>query len=160
MRNALYRNRGNCTFVVKSRNAQTAGAIGVMIVDNARTTCGPPAMGGEATDIVIPVFSISANDGDALKAQLTAGAPMSGALRADPAQLAGSSQEGQMRLYAPCTDEPGSSIHHWDVVSSPNLLMEPAVNGDLLLGVDLTIQQLLDIGWTRPPKTGRRVLKR
>ncbi|MDP9194939.1 MAG: peptidase [Acidobacteriota bacterium] len=152
--------RGNCTFVVKSRNAQAAGASGVLIADNARTTCIPPAMGGDAADITIPVFSISANDGDVLKTQLTAGAQVSGSLRSDPSQLAGTSPEGLMRLYAPCTDEPGSSIHHWDVVSTPNLLMEPAVNSDLLLGVDLSQFLMLDIGWTLPPKTGRRTLTR
>ncbi len=152
--------RGGCTFVIKSRNAQAAGAAGVMIVDNSRATCYPPGMAGDAPDVTIPVFSIAANDGDALKTQLTAGAQMNGALRVDPSQLAGASKEGHMRLYAPCTDEPGSSIHHWDVTSSPNLLMEPSVNSDLLLNVDLAQYLMLDIGWTAPPKTGRRALTR
>lgn len=152
--------RGNCTFVIKARNAQAAGAIGAVIVDNSRETCTPPTLGGDAADITIPVFSIGANDGDVLKAQLTAGATMNGSLRNDPSQLAGASKEGYARLYAPCTDDPGSSIHHWDVATSPNLLMEPFVNGDLLHGVDLTQFQLLDIGWSLPPKSGRRALKR
>lgn len=152
--------RGNCTFVIKARNAQAAGAVGAVIVDNSRETCTPPALGGDATDITIPVFSIGASDGDVLKAQLTAGAVMNGSLRSDPVQLAGTSQERYARLYAPCTDSPGSSIHHWDVAASPSLLMEPFVNSDLLHGVDLTQYMLLDIGWTLPPKSGRRVLKR
>lgn len=152
--------RGNCTFVQKARNAQTAGAKGVVIVDNSRETCTPPTLGGDAADITIPVFSIGATDGDVLKAQLTAGATMSGSLRVDPSQLAGASKEGYVRLYAPCTDSPGSSIHHWDVATSPSMLMEPYVNGDLLHGVDLTQFQLLDIGWTLPPKSGRRVFRR
>ena len=150
--------RGNCTFVNKARNAQAAGAIGVIIVDNSRETCTPPTLGGDAADITIPVFSIGPNDGDLLKAQLTAGVAMSGSLRADPSQLAGTSQS-YARLYAPCTDNPGSSIHHWDVVASPSLLMEPFVNGDLMHGVDLTLYQLIDIGWTTSPKSGRRVFK-
>ena len=152
--------RGNCTFVAKARNAQAAGAVGAIIVDNSRETCTPPTLGGDAADITIPVFSIGPNDGDVLKAQLTAGATMSGSLRSDASQLAGSSTEGYVRLYAPCTDNPGSSIHHWDVVASPSLLMEPFVNGDLLHGVDLTQYMLLDIGWSLPPKSGRRALKR
>lgn len=149
-----------CTFVKKVRNAQNAGAIGVIIVDNSRETCTPPSMGGDATDIRIPVISISPTDGDQLKTQLTAGTVVSGSVRNDPSQLGGASKEGMLRLYAPCTDDPGSSIHHWDVTSSPNLLMEPFVNGDLLLGVDLTMYQLLDIGWSLPPKSGRRALIR
>ena len=152
--------RGNCTFVQKARNAQAAGATGVLIADNSRATCFPPGMSGDAPDVTIPVFSIGANDGDALKTQLTAGAQMTGALRSDPTQLAGASKEGHMRLYAPCTDEPGSSIHHWDVVSSPSLLMEPAVNSDQLLNVDLAQYLMYDIGWTAPPRTGRRALTR
>jgi hypothetical protein len=149
-----------CTFVKKARNAQAAGAIGVIIVDNSRETCTPPALGGDAADITIPVFSIGPTDGDVLKAQLTAGATMSGSLRNDPSQLAGTSKEGYVRLYAPCTDNPGSSIHHWDVVASPSLLMEPFVNGDLRHGVDLTQYMLLDIGWSLPAKSGRRALRR
>jgi hypothetical protein len=152
--------RGSCTFVLKARHAQEAGAIGVIVVDNSRTTCLPPSMGGDAADITIPVISIGANDGDVLKTQLTAGASVNGSVRNDPSQLAGAAQDGRMRLYAPCTEEPGSSLHHWDVVAAPNLLMEPAVNGDLLHGVDLTVYQLLDMGWSLPAKTGRHVLKR
>jgi hypothetical protein len=156
--------RGSCTFVTKARNAQAAGATGVIIVDNTRgALCATPLSMGDntgATDITIPLISISATDGDALKTQLTAGAQMSGSLRRDPSQLAGASPEGQMRLYAPCTDEPGSSIHHWDAVASPSLLMEPAVNSDQLLNVDLAQYLMLDIGWTLPPKTGRRALTR
>jgi hypothetical protein len=149
-----------CTFVKKARNAQAAGATGVIIVDNSRETCTPPGMAGDAADITIPVFSIAANDGDVLKTQLTAGTAVNGSLRTDPSQLAGASKEGYMRLYAPCTDDPGSSLYHFDVVSSPNLLMEPAVNADLLHGVDLTIYQLMDIGWTLPAKSGRHALTR
>jgi hypothetical protein len=152
--------RGTCTFVVKARNAQAAGATGLVLVDNKRETCTPPPMGGDASDITIPVISIAANDGDALITQLTASATVSGMLRNDPTQLAGTSKEGYMRLYAPCTDDPGSSTHHWDVVSTPNLLMEPSVNSDLLHGVDLTLYQLLDIGWTQPARSGRPTGKR
>jgi PA domain len=149
-----------CTFVKKARNAQAAGATGAIIVDNSRSTCTPPAMSGDAPDVTIPVFSISAVDGDTVKTQLTAGTSVNGSLRSDPSQLGGTSREGYVRLYAPCTDDPGSSVHHFDVASSPNLLMEPFVNGDLLLNVDLTIYQLLDIGWTLPAKSGRRNINR
>ena len=41
----------------------------------------------------------------------------------------------------------GSSIYHFDVIATPNLLMEPAINPDLTHGVDLTRQQMTDIGW-------------
>jgi hypothetical protein len=41
----------------------------------------------------------------------------------------------------------GSSISHWDPIAFPNLLMEPAINADLTHGVDLTRQEMIDIGW-------------
>lgn len=151
--------RGSCTFVTKARNAQAAGAIGVVIADNTRTTCAPPGMAGVASDVTIPVISITQNDADLLKAQLSSGATVQASLRLDPSQLAGTKQ-GLVRLYAPCTFEPGSSIRHWDTNASPDLLMEPSISSDLLHGVDLTIHQLLDIGWSLPPRTGRRILKR
>lgn len=149
-----------CTFAKKTRNAQAAGAIGVIIVDNTRESCAPPSMGGTASDIAIPVISITANDGDALKAQLAANASVEAALRVDPSQLAGTTKQGYLRLYAPCTFEAGSSVHHWDSPATPNLLMEPFVGSDLLHGLDLTVQQLLDLGWSQPPRSGRRLLKK
>lgn len=152
--------RGTCTFVTKARNAQSAGAVGVVIVDNAGSNCSPPGLGGEATDVTIPIVSISTKDGDLIKTQLTANLPVSTMLRVDPSQLAGTSQQGYMRLYAPCKMEDGSTKHHWDTVSTPNLLMEPVVNGDVLHGLDLTLYQLLDIGWREAPRSGRTVLRR
>jgi hypothetical protein len=150
--------RGNCFFVDKARNAQAAGAIGLIVIDNTRSTCQPPSLGGgtgDNSDITIPVISITQDDGSLLRT--VAGAR--GTLRNDPSQLAGTKQN-YTRLYAPCTNEPGSSIHHWDVVSSPNLLMEPTINSDLLHALDLTLYQLLDIGWKLPPKSGRRTYNR
>lgn len=168
--NVAFVDRGNCTFAIKARNAQTAGATGIIIGDRPESydaenpaTCLPPGMtdNGAAPDVTIPVISVGINDANAFRAQYTNGAgSFSGLLRMDPSQLAGTTKDGHLRLYAPCTNDPGSSTHHWDTVSTPNLLMEPAVNSDLLLGVDLTIYQLLDMGWKLPAKTGRTILKR
>ena len=151
--------RGLCTFVTKSRNAQNAGAIGVIIVDNA-SACSAPGLGGTATDIVSPVVSITQADGNALKAQLNANATVDASLHIDPSQLAGATKQGFLRMYAPCVVEPGSSVHHWDTTATPNLLMEPFIGSDLLHGLDLTIYQLIDMGWTQPPRSGRRILKK
>ncbi len=152
--------RGTCTFLIKARNAQAAGALGLVVIDNNRESCSPPAMGAtaDASDVSIPVISLTASDGDLLRAQFGAG--VSAALGTDPTQLAGASKEGRVRLFAPCEFEPGSSVNHWDESASPNLLMEPNISSDLSHGVDLTLYQLLDIGWTAAPKTGRRLLRR
>lgn len=164
---ALVDRRG-CTYATKVRNAQAAGAAGVVVVDKAdlfnpqNDTCLPMGMTsvGDVSDIRIPVVSVSRADGERIKAQLAAKVPVGLSLRVDPSRLAGTTPEGYLRLYAPCVPIAGSSIHHWDTLATPNLLMEPSVNPDLLHGIDLTLYQLLDMGWSLPPRSGRRILKR
>jgi hypothetical protein len=150
--------RGTCTFVTKARNAQSAGATAVVIVDNSGVGCTPPGMGGDDAEITIPVISVSTGDGAAIRAQLTGGQNVVASLHHDATKYAGETGDGYLRLYAPCVVEPGSSIYHWDTVAQPNLLMEPQINGDLEHDLDLTMHYLLDIGWTT--RTGRRMLKR
>ncbi len=60
--------RGVCTFVVKVKNAQNAGAAGVLIVNNVAP--GAPGMAGTDETITIPVVSVSLADGAAIRAQL------------------------------------------------------------------------------------------
>jgi len=66
--------RGTCTFVVKAKNAQDAGAAALLIVNNVSP--GAPGMSGTDATIEIPVLSVSLADGEALKAQLAAGVTM------------------------------------------------------------------------------------
>jgi hypothetical protein len=149
--------RGDCTFVAKARNAQAAGAIGMIVADNDRDQCSPPTPGGAADDVTIPVVGITARDGDAFKTQLNGNAAVAATLREDVTRRAATSPEGNLRLYAPCEDEPGSSVHHWDTSASPNLLMEPSVSSDLRHGVDITLDQLYDLGWKPRERTWRPV---
>jgi MYXO-CTERM domain-containing protein len=51
----------------------------------------------------------------------------------------------RVRMYAPSTFQPGSSVSHWDTSCSPNLLMEPSFTGRGFL--DLTPALLADLGW-------------
>jgi hypothetical protein len=148
--------RGTCTFVVKALAAQAAGAVGVVLADNRKDTCLPPGMSGSNDAVMIPMISITQDEGAALRAA----SGVSGVLRVDPTRMAGASPEGNVRLYAPCTFNGGSSIYHWDTPATPNLLMEPFISGDLIDTIDLSIYQMMDIGWTQPPRTGRRILRR
>jgi hypothetical protein len=59
------------------------------------------------------------------------------------------SATGRVRLYAPNPREAGSSVSHWDKTAFPNLLMEPSITVGLPLDLDLTRQQMADIGWYR-----------
>lgn len=56
---------------------------------------------------------------------------------------------GRLELYTPSPVEPGSSVSHYNTRCSPNLLMEPSINSGLPTDLDLTRQQMRDIGWYR-----------
>ncbi len=61
-------NRGNCNFTVKVKNAQNAGAIAVIMVNNVP---GPPiTMGGTDNTITIPAVMVSQSDGALFATQL------------------------------------------------------------------------------------------
>jgi hypothetical protein len=62
--------RGTCTFISKVENAQNAGAIAVIIVNNAATA--PFAMTGTGPSITIPSVMISQADGALIYSQLPA----------------------------------------------------------------------------------------
>jgi len=144
--------RGTCSFIVKVKNAQNAGAIAVIIANN--TTGAPPA-GMAGTDstpptVTIPSVQISLADGIALKAAI-AGGTVTGTVGVNLAVLAGADPSGFPMLYTPEPVTPGSTISHWDTLATPNQLMEPAFNGDLTHSVqppaDLTLPVLRDVGW-------------
>jgi PA domain-containing protein len=139
--------RGLCTFVSKVENAQDAGAVGVIIVNNVDGA--PPGMGGSDDAITIPVVSITNVSGNAIKGQLASG--VNATLLLDGSVLAGADSAGRARLFSPNPFEGGSSVSHWDTTAFPNLLMEPNISGDLTHNVtvpfDLTTSLFTDLGW-------------
>ena len=137
--------RGTCGFVVKVKNAQNAGAIAVLVADNVAGS--PPAgMSGVDPTITIPSVRISLADGNALRAALSSGT-VKVTLGLNLNVLAGADPSGRLLLNAPVPLVSGSSYSHWDPIAFPNLLMEPAINADLTHGVDLTRQEMIDLGW-------------
>jgi hypothetical protein len=150
--------RGLCTFASKAALAQAAGAIAVIIVNNLPGPT-PPALGGTDPSITIPVVSVTQAHGNAIKAELGSGVNVT--LGLDPTTLAGADANDRVKLFAPNPYQGGSSISHWDVSASPNLLMEPAINNNLSSSVDLTLAHFTDLGWldtlptsVRPGVTG------
>ncbi len=136
--------RGTCAFAVKVKNAQNAGAIAVIVADNA-AGCPPNGMGGVDATITIPSVRVTQADGNTLKANLGAGLNVT--LRSNPAQLAGADPAGKVLLYTPNPIQPGSSVSHWDTSCEPSLLMEPAITPGLSKETDLTTALFSDIGW-------------
>lgn len=142
--------RGTCNFTVKVKFCQDAGAIGVIVADNVAGA--PPAgLGGADATITIPSVRVTQADGVTLKAQIASGLNVT--LRTDPALMAGADPLGRVMLYTPNPFQSGSSVSHWDVSCTPNLLMEPAINPELTSSVDLTRYAFEDIGWL-PRTTG------
>lgn len=142
-------NRGTCTFVLKSQAAQAAGAIGVIIANNA-TGLPPNPLGGSDPTIVIPVVGISQADGNTIKTALASG-PVNVTVKKHPTALAGVDAAGRPLIYTPSTYASGSSVSHWDVTITPNALMEPFINNDLHNTVDMSMPLLQDIGWVSLP---------
>jgi hypothetical protein len=70
--------RGSCTFVIKVKNAQNAGASSVIIANNVAGN--PITMGGTDATIVIPSVMVSLDNGNLFKANL----PINATLSANP----------------------------------------------------------------------------
>jgi hypothetical protein len=147
--------RGVCAFAVKVKNAQNAGAIGVVVVNSAAGS-PPEGMSGADPTITIPSVLVTQNDGNTLKNALIFGSrtrpAMLYTLFLDNSRLLGGDSQGRMLMFTPNPFQSGSSVSHWDTIAFPNQLMEPAINGDLTHSVDvpqdLTLKLLKDLGWT------------
>ena len=146
--------RGVCAFTAKVKNAQDAGAVGVMIVNNAAGS-PPPGLGGVDPTITIPAVMITQAGGaafrDFLRFRSRTHSGFFATLGVDPSVRAGADPAGRVLLFTPNPFQPGSSVSHWDTSAFHNLLMEPSINGDLTHNVqtpfDLTLEFLLDLGW-------------
>ena len=109
--------RGTCGFIVKVQNAQAAGAIGVIVVNNVAGDPNLTTMGGTAPPgpaVTIPSVFVSLANGNTIKAQLGGGvnATLSAATGADT--LASFSSRGPRlgtpRQLKPDISAPGLSI--------------------------------------------------
>jgi hypothetical protein len=148
--------RGTCGFVVKVKNAQNAGAVAVLISDNAaETAVVPSGLGGADPTITIPAVRIFLSDGnklrEVLKSRSRTGSGVFVSLGLGIAQYAGADPLGRAQMYVPNPFQSGSSVSHFDTTATRNQLMEPAINGDLTQSVippqDMTFILLQDIGW-------------
>ena len=133
--------RGTCGFAVKARNATNAGAVGVIIYNNAaNAAAAPPGMADDGINgafVTIPTVSVTRNDGLAIVGQPSA----VGFLGVDLTRRAGADAVGRVRLYMPNPVVSGSSGSHYDTAAFRNLLMEPAISPDL------TLELMRDVGW-------------
>ena len=147
--------RGICGFNVKVKNAQDAGAVGVLVVNNAAGT-PPPGLGGTDPTVTIPSVMITQADGNTVEGRPGHAVPGPLGHVCHAGHQSGRSTPERTPPLAPGCSPPihiqgGSSVSHWDISAFPNQLMEPAINGDLTHEVtppfDLTFMLLKDIGW-------------
>jgi Zn-dependent metalloprotease len=77
-------NRGTCEFSTKVLNAQNAGAVAVIIANNAAT--GLPGMGAgvDAPSVTIPSLGVQQTTGNAIRTQLAASTVVNATLKAQP----------------------------------------------------------------------------
>lgn len=138
--------RGGCSFVIKSKVLQDAGAIAAIVADNAAGT--PPAgMSGVDPTVTITTVRVSLRNGNEIKAAL-AGGPVNVTIGIFDSVLQGvEPKTGKVLLNAPEPATTGSSISHWDPVATNNLLLEPNINPGLGQDVDLTLYHFVDLGW-------------
>ena len=145
--------RGACAFVDKARNLQAAGAIGMIVADNAPGEVS--GMSGDDPAIKIPSVRITQADGVKLKAALKyrsrSWSRVQASLGVDPSRLSGTDAQRRVLMFTPTVNQPGSSVSHYTTDAKFNQLMEPAINGDLSHEVtpprDLTFPLMRDIGW-------------
>jgi hypothetical protein len=155
---ALIERGGACGFAVKARNATDAGAVAAVIYNQAANgAAGPPGMADDGINgvfVTIPTVSIRRLDG----VDLFSGPGVSMSMGNNPNIRAGADELNRVRVFGTFPIIGGSSISHFDTVARRNLLMEPAINGDLTHRVkapdDLTFELLRDIGWTFPDADG------
>ncbi len=137
--------RGVCLFTEKVVNAQSAGALAVLIANNQPQ--GLPPMGGNDPAVAIPSVGISMASGSLIKSE----ADVFTTLSYEMSERAGTTS-GFLRLHAPNPYEVGSSVSHWSTAASPDLVMEPSISGTLTDSLDFTAAFLRDLGWetTKP----------
>ncbi len=62
---------------------------------------------------------------------------------------------GRVQLFTPNPIQSGSSVSHFNTDAFPSLLMEPSITLNLPLDLDLTKQQMRDVGWYRDTNADR-----
>jgi hypothetical protein len=152
-RNIALVSRGTCGFTVKVKNAQDAGAIGVIVADNAPGAV--VGMGGADASITIPAVRVTQADGALIAASLTkpngSVAGTVGKLERSKTRFSGADAQRRITMFTPNPYQPGSSVSHYNTTATRNQLMEPSINADLThtvtAPVDLTFELFKDIGW-------------
>jgi len=114
--------RGSCSFSTKIRNAQMAGAAGVVIIDNQPGGPSVMAQDGTAGQPTLPAVMVSQQDGAAIKKCAGLAASIAGPAPASfPARVVAASGSG---LYNPMNL--GGGVLALAAATSPSAEVDPA----------------------------------
>mgnify|MGYP003592129739 CR=1 FL=1 len=116
--------RGTCAFTIKVKNAQNAGAIAVIVADNAPGS-PPPGLGGADATITIPSVRVTLATGNLFKANISG---LNATLLGSPAgdTLAYFSSRGPRRIY-------GSPLRLKPDIAAPGLNITSVQTGHTCL---------------------------
>lgn len=145
--------RGSCGFELKTKNAEQAGAVAVLILNNRAETPGDPlpVAGGFDYTIRIPTATVAYQTGLDLLAQLVGSPNVTVNVEPIPGSNLLGIQTGFTRMHAPAQISQASSISHFTSDTGGPLLMQAEISPSLFDRIDMTPELLRDIGWTILP---------
>lgn len=147
--------RGTCAFQIKSRNAEDAGAIAVLVASIADEAGVPlPTMIGTDYTLTLPSVLLSFALGNQVKSLIGSAPSTNFTLEPIPGAAAQGSNAGFARMHAPATLSPGSSVVHFSAEARGRLMMLPTISASLFDRTDMAPDLLRDIGWRLTPGTG------
>ena len=132
--------RGTCNFTVKAKNAQDAGAIAAVFVDNTVEYLDAPlTVQGTDPTIAITSYVISQALGESIKA--------AGSVNVTLGYANIGVNQGCVRMFAP-NPYVGSAVSHFHLDAVPDLLMRPLISSTIFNRTDLTVPLFADIDWS------------
>lgn len=151
--------RGTCAFSIKSHNAENAGAIATLILNNRAETPGDPLPTAASEDFTLrkPTLTVAYQTGLDLLATLGGApdTPVSAELVPGSPDLG--SNAGFARMFAPSTLQPSSSVSHFTNELNAPLLMRSDVSGSSFDHIYMTADLLRDAGWKLAPGVGNTI---
>lgn len=133
----------DCHVAEKIRNAQSQGAVAVLVANT--NASGPAPMYTTGDNAGIPGYGIAQALGNAIFA--APAAAFNATLQPRTGTDAYGAKDGCARIHAPATLAPGSSVSHFSGDGVPAVMMQPSAP-IALYQVGLALNVLHDIGWT------------
>jgi hypothetical protein len=151
--------RGTCGFGIKTRNAQAAGAIATLILNNRAESTGDPLPVAGANDhtLVIPTFTVAYQTGLDLVSVIGGNPNTVVTIESIPGAADLGTDAGFLRMDAPAVLEPATSVNHFSREQATPLLMKGSISLWNFDRNDMTTDLLRDLGWPLTPGSGNNV---